>query len=264
MAMFEITVSNSVRNQTLNVTGKYGTGTGEGFTPQECPAGTLCVRNGLLPSEGYEKLGAEQNVTIYNGNSWYFNAATKGIVEGFTGDHTGIYAFNNYDVNKATSRNGELQWNLGANTLGLSLPAGNRGDFTELLVGEQYTWDKDNFTADVASNKYATVGEGGKWTPASAAPTDGSVYAEILRTKPINEGASYVGEGYVLLICRSAAAAAGAAAAKETLSLSIEGNKIKLTGNQGTSSEVDLPISKTGTDGLLSSTDRAKISELSD
>lgn len=261
--MFEVTVSNSVRNQTQNVPGKFGTGTGAGFSAAECQAGTLCVRNGLLPSEGYEKLGAEKNLSILNGNSWYFNAATKGIVEGFTGDHTGIYAFNNYDVNKATSQNGELQWNLGANTLGLSLPAGNRGDFTELLVGEQYTWGKDNFTADVASNKYATVGAGGKWTPAAAAPTDGSVYAVILRTKPVNEGTTYWGDGYVLQICRSVAAAAGAAA-KETLSLSLEGNKIKLTGNQGTSSEVDLPISKTGTDGLLSSTDRAKISDLSD
>lgn len=191
--MFEVTVSNSARNDTQNVSGKFGTGTGSSFVPAECIAGGLCVQNGLIPSEGYESFN------ILNGNTWYFNVAANGSAGGRKGDHTGIFAFNNYDVNKAKS--GDNQWNLGANTLGLSLPAGNRGDFTELIVGEQYTWGADNFTAVPASQKYATIANG-KFTPAAAAPTDGSVYAEILRTKPVNEGASFVGEGYVLLIRR--------------------------------------------------------------
>lgn len=207
-SMFEVTVSNSVRNQIQNVAGKYGTGTGTSFVSAACPAGTLCVQNGLIPSEGYESIvDASNNPKILNGNTWYFNAATNGKSGGMLGDHTGIYAFNNYDVNKAVS--GDNRWNLGANTLGLSLPAGERGDFTELIVGEQYTWGKDNFSAvPTAAQKYATIASG-KFTPAAAAPTDGSVYAEILRTKPINEGTTFWGDGYVLRIRRAAVAAAG-------------------------------------------------------
>lgn len=199
--MFEVTVSNSVRNQIQNVPGKFGTGTGTSFASEVCQAGTLCVQNGLLPNEGYEAFN------IKNGNTWYFNAAASGAVTGNPGDHTGIYAFNNYDVNKATSQDGELQWNLGANTLGLSLPKDTRGDFCELIVGEQYTWGADNFTAvPTDAQTYATVANG-KWTPATAAPTDGSVYATILRKKNMTEGTTFWGDGYVLKICRAANAA---------------------------------------------------------
>lgn len=60
------------------------------------------------------------------------------------------------------------------------------------------------------------------------------------------------------------AAEASGTAEKETLSLSIEENKLKLTGDKGTSAEVDLPISSADKDGLLSKTDRAKITELQD
>lgn len=198
--MFEVTVSNSINDQTQNVPGKFGTGTGSTFVPAICEAGTLCIQNGLIPSEGYEKFN------ILNGNTWYFNTATNGSVTGKPGDHTGIYAFNNYDVNKVGS--GELIYNLGANTLGLSLPAGERGDFTELIVGEQYTWGASNFTAvPTDAQKFATIANG-KFTPASAAPTDGSVYAEIKRTKNMNEGSTYWGVGYVLKICRSVKASA--------------------------------------------------------
>lgn len=198
--MFEVTVSNSPRNQTQNVAGYFGTGTAEAFVGAVCEAGTLCVQLNLTNSLGYEQFG------IKNGNTWNFLAATNGsaVAARASGDHTGIYAFNNYDVNKATS--GDNAWNLGANTLGLSLPSGERGDFTELIVGEQYTWGADNFSAPVSTNAYATISNG-KWVPTATAPTDGSVYAEILRTKPVNEGTTYWGVGYVLRICRSAVSA---------------------------------------------------------
>ena len=200
--MFEVTVSNSVRNQIQNVPGKFGTGTGTSFASEVCQAGTLCVQNGLLLNEGYEQFN------IKNGNTWYFNAATSGAVSGNPGDHTGIYAFNNYDVNKATSQDGELQWNLGVNTLGLSLPQDTRGDFCELIVGEQYTWGADNFTAvPTDGQNYATIANG-KWTPAASAPTAAGVYAEILRTKNMNEGTTYWGKGYVLVIRRAVAVSA--------------------------------------------------------
>lgn len=196
--MFEITVSNSVRNQTQNVPGKFGTATGTSFVGAVGNAGILCVRNGLIPCEGYESFG------IKNGNTWYFNVATSGVVAGFGGDETGIYAINNYDVNKATS--GDNAWNLGARTLGLEVPADERATFTQLLVNEQYTFGADNFSAVPGTGEiYATVSSTGKWTPAStvASLTAGTVYAEILRTKPVNEGTSYWGDGYVLQIKRA-------------------------------------------------------------
>lgn len=200
--MFEVTVSNSVNNQTQNVPGKYGTGTGSGFTAAKCEAGTLCVKNGLIPMEGYE------DFDIKNGNTWYFNATTANVIPaGMTGDHTGIYAFNSYNVNKATDA-ASNSWNIGANTLGISLPAGQRGDFTELIVGEQYTWGASNFTTAVGENTYFSIGANGQWVPASAAPSaSGVVYGELKRTKPMNEGTSYWGVGYVLEIKRAAVTA---------------------------------------------------------
>ena len=194
--MFEVTVSNSVNNQTQNVPGKFGTGTDADFMPADCSAGLLCVQNGLIPNEGYEDYG------ILNGNTWFMNEAANGAADGANGDHTGIYALNNYDVNKVTS--GELQYNLGRNTLGVGLPADNRGDFTEIIVGEQYTFGAGNFsTAPSETSKYATVSNG-LLVAAEAKPADGSgLYFQILRTKPINEGTTFWGTGYVLKAMRT-------------------------------------------------------------
>ena len=205
--MFEVTVSNSVHNQTQNVPGKFGTYADSTFTPDDCAAGFLCTKAALIPSEGYEGVTVN-GAPILNGNTWYFVAATNGASAGY-GDHTGIYAFNNYDVNKAVS--GSNQWNVGANTLGLGLPSGNRGDFCELIVGEQYTFGVGNFTAaPEAGEIYATLANG-LWTATDTLPVGGTgVYAEILRTKPVNEGTSYWGNGYVLVIKRTAEAAPAA------------------------------------------------------
>lgn len=199
MAMFEIKVSNSVNDQTQHVAGKFGTNTGDSFVPAVCAAGTLCVQNGLTKSEGYESFG------VKNGNTWFFNAAASGKVTGFTGDHTGIYAFNNYDVAKVTG-NG-ITANVGAKTLGLSLPAGERGDFCEIRIGEQYEFDADNFStapgAD-ATTGYATISSGKLVYSADAPTTVEIVYFELLRVVPVNEGTKYVGKGYILRALRHA------------------------------------------------------------
>lgn len=201
MNLFEVTVSNSVNDQTQHVAGKFGTNTGASFVAAACAAGTLCVPNGLLPNEGYESFG------IKNGNSYYFNAATNGN-SGLLGDHTGIYAFNNYDVAKAV--NGDAQYNIGAQTLGLALPAGNYGDFCEIRIGEQYSFGDGQFsTAPSAgvSTGYATIAAG-KLVYSATAPAAGSgVYFQILRTKPVNEGTKFAGTAYVLKACRAALAA---------------------------------------------------------
>ena len=195
--MFEVTVSNSVNNQTQNVCGKFGTGTGADFTAADCSAGLLCVRNGLIPSEGYENLATP----ILNGNTWFFNAATNGAA-GNSGDHTGIYAFNNYDVNKAVS--GTNKYNVGANTLGLGLPSGERGDFCEIIIGEQYTFGTGNFsTAPQSGSLYATIANGLLVASATAPSAGDGVYFKILRSKNVNEGTSYWGTGYVLQAARA-------------------------------------------------------------
>lgn len=196
--MFEVTVSNSLRNQTQNIAGKFGTNTGVSFVAADCAAGTLCVRNGLLPLEGYESF------SMVNGNSWFMNAASNGN-SGLLGDHTGIYACNNYDVNKVS--NGDLSYNLGAKTLGLGVPAGERGDFTEILINEQYTFGVGNFStapgAGVTSG-YATISSG-KLVFSADAPAAGSgVYFRVLRAKPMNEGSTYWGLGYVCQAMRAA------------------------------------------------------------
>lgn len=199
---FEVKVTNASRNGTQNVAGKFGTGTGESFIAADCSAGWLCTQNGLIPSEGYKTV----KTPILNGNTWYYNAATDGKSGSMYGDHTGIYAFNNYDVNKVYS--GDLQYNLGLKTLGVGLPAGNRGDFTELIVGEQYKWGAGNFSAvPTADQKYATIAAG-RFTPTATLPATGTgVYAEILRTEAFNEGTEFFGTGYVLRIMRTAEAA---------------------------------------------------------
>ena len=201
MAMFEIKVSNSINNQTQHVAGKYGTNTGVSFVPAVCPAGTLCVQNGLIPNAGYESFG------VLNGNTWYFIAASSGAVTGFTGDHTGIYAFNNYDVNKAVG--GGITVNVGADTLGLSLPAGEIGDFCEIIVGEQYAFDAENFSTAPGADDvtgYATISSGKLVFDDDAPKTAGIVYFEILRVANVNKGAQYVGKSYILRAVRNPAA----------------------------------------------------------
>lgn len=199
--MFEVTVSNSLRNQTQNVAGKFGTNTGASFVAADCSAGVLCVQNGLLPLEGYESFN------MLNGNSWFFNAASNGN-SGRLGDHTGIYACNTYDVNKVS--NGDISYNLGMKTLGLGVPAGERGDFTEIIIGEQYTFGVGNFSTAPGSgvtSGYATISSGMLVFSADAPAAGSGVYFKVLRVKPVNEGSTYWGLGYVLQACRAADAA---------------------------------------------------------
>ena len=207
--MFEVKVSHSTNNNTQNVAGKFGTGTGATFAPADCSAGFLCVKNGLLPVEGYESVvDASGNARILNGNTWYFNAATNGASGGAYGDHTNIYAFNNYDVNIVGS--GDQQYHLGRNTLGLGLPADNRGDFTEIIIGEQYTFGAGNFSTlpTSAATKYLTIANG-LLVASATAPTGGTgVYFELLRTINVTEGVEAWGTGYVVVAKRTAEASA--------------------------------------------------------
>lgn len=201
--MFEVTVSNSVHNQTQNVPGMYGTYSGS-FAPADCDAGRLVTQHSLIPLRGYEGL----TTPPLNGNTWYFVDAANGTSGGAYGDHTGIFAANTYDVNRVTG-NG-VSYNLGANTLGLGIPSGERGNFTELLVGEHYAFGSGNFTggtAPTSTNKYCTIANG-LMTAASSAPAAGTgVYLEFLYSQPVAEGAWNGQTKYVMKVRRTAEAA---------------------------------------------------------
>ena len=210
---FEVYVSNSKRNDNQNITGKFGSFAETVFTPDVCSAGFLCVLNSRLPNEGYEAPftmgsgGFEAAAGLLNGNSWYLTQATGGTVEGMPSDRTGIYACNTADVNKATA--GDLVINIPGKTLGLSLPAGERGNFTELLVGEQYNFGSGNFSTlptDITATPYATIANG-LWVATATAPTDGSVYAVVESIdKRFTEGVYDAGQKITLRIQRSVAA----------------------------------------------------------
>lgn len=202
---FEVSVSNITRNNIQNIPGYFGAVSDGTFTGAVCPSGFLCVKNALAVSEGY----SAQN--ILNGNTWEMVTAANGnSAVGFTGDHTGIYAFNSYDVRQLQGNDGNI-YKLGANFLGLELPAGVRGDFTEIIVGEQYTFGEGNFSTlpSDATYKYATIANG-LLVASTTVPAGGSgVYFEILRTKGFTVGARSAGfNGYVLVCKRSAQASA--------------------------------------------------------
>lgn len=196
---FEVSVSNITRNETQNIPGYFGAGVGDEFVADICAAGFLTVRSELTQSEGYP-------AGVLNGNTWRMVAATSGTVDGRPGDHTGIYAFNAYHTNEI--QQGDNVWKVGANTLGLELPAGNRGDFTELIVGEQYTFGAGNFSTLPSDDDeiYATISSG-LLVATDTAPTTGEAYLRILRTKNFTVGtrnAPFV--GYVCEVLRSVAA----------------------------------------------------------
>ena len=197
---FEVKNSNIRFNDIQNVPGYFGSVSEDAFTAADCSAGLVCSSYALAPSEGYESLG------ILNGNTHQFIAAASGSVEGYTGDHTGLYVCNTHDIQQLTGPDGNV-YNVGANTLGLGLPAGNRCAFTELIVGERYKWGEGNFAALPAEGESYAVLSNGLWSGASQAPTDGSVYAVVERTEAFIKGLRNAFNGYILRICRSAVSA---------------------------------------------------------
>ena len=195
---FEVVVSNAKRNETQNITGKFGSFDGETFIADACSAGFICELHSRLPLEGYTEFGFK------NKNSWYVVAATDGIIAGQPGDHTGLYACNTYDVQKVNVAG--MAVNIPGKTLGLPVPADERGDFTELLVGETYAFGAGNFsTLPTTTNKYCTVSNG-RLVGSSSAPTTGAVYFELVEIARFTEGARDGGAKYILKALRSVAA----------------------------------------------------------
>lgn len=198
--LFEVAIPDGVKN----TSGKFGKVESDKFVYEDCSAGMLCVQHSLTDNEGYESAGYK------NGNDWNFIAAANGKAGGNLGDATGIYAFNNYARNRAVDGNGNV-WVEGRNTLGIGLPAGERGDFKELFVGKQYFFGKGDFaTAPTGdTHKFATIQNGRLVAAATAPTTGGEVYFKILGELGVTEGSANWGTKYRLLVCRAAITAAG-------------------------------------------------------
>lgn len=116
------------------ITGLYGSWSGTTFVSASCEAGFLCNKDAGIPAGGA-----------------YMLAASDGSNK--------LYACNPCDVERLSDANNT--WAVGAETLGLGLPLGKKGPFTEVKEGETYAFGPSNFaTVVTASNKYATVSDG--------------------------------------------------------------------------------------------------------
>lgn len=199
---FQPKVSNGAYNGLQNVAGKFY----DNGDPAICSAGFIVEQDSLLPNSGYEYL-ADGGIYVNNGNTWKFVEAADGIVDGFNGDHTGLYACNTYNVHHVVSANGEMTYNLGINTLGLAAAADEVADFTELLVGHQYKFGVGNFASTPTVGQFCEIDDGLFAASSATAPTaNGVVYAQVLRAEPWTEGSAYAGDGYVVRILRTAVA----------------------------------------------------------
>ena len=169
----ELRVSNHLWEKNKNITGKYQ----ESATDTICNAGFLCKPVSQLPCDGY-------STAIYNENAWLMNMADDTDA---TGD---VYFCNTFDVQEIAA--GDNIFRVGAKTLGLPLPAGERGTFTRIdgfEMHDQIRFGVGNFKSTPTVGQYATI-EDGLLKPAASAPTTtGELYFEILATGTFTEGA---------------------------------------------------------------------------
>lgn len=178
---FELRVSNHMFDTTKNITGKFQEGSPA--ADAVCAAGFLVVPGDKLPNEGYADL--------VNENAYIMGAAAATA--------EAIYACNTFNVQELTDAFGNA-YKVGTNTLGLAIPAGQRGTYTRLDEGDILRLGVGNFSAAISTNKFATVGasaNAGKLVPAASAPTaTGTWYFSIEGSGNFTQGA-YSGFGYV-------------------------------------------------------------------
>lgn len=181
--MFETKVTNAVFDETLNVAGKYQYSAADA----DCSAGLLCVRASLLPNEGYSGL--------YNTNAYIFNAAEDT-------DITGIYACNPFQVQEAASQRGNV-YKIGAETLGLGIPAGEVDTFTEIQFDNKsiYRFGAGNLSTAISTNTFFTV-DGGLLVPGASAPKAGTPYFKLVGSGVATEGAYASMTYYDVMACR--------------------------------------------------------------
>lgn len=177
---FELRVSNHVWEKQKNITGLYK----PGETPATCYAGQLVAQGTQLPNEGYTGLNNE--------NAWVM----VGPGNGPTKD---IYACNTYNVNEIQDPVTSNIYKVGSNTLGLPIPAGQRGTYTRIDEGDMMRFGVGNFTDVPTVGQYAGINADGILVPSASIPTGiNTLYFEVLSTGSFTQGA-YASFTYYLL-----------------------------------------------------------------
>lgn len=169
---FEPRITNNEFNELCNITGRYQVSEADA----DCSAGLLVVRGEQLPCAGFKG--------IKNENAFYMNAASADA-----NADTGVYACNTYDWPMLGGRNGN-SYAVGTATLGLGVPAGRDGTFTEIVFDGKhaYRFGEGNVSGAIGENTIFTIANG-LLAPAAAAPTAaGAVYFKLKGTGSFTEG----------------------------------------------------------------------------
>ena len=175
---FELRVSNHIWDKQKNITGLYQ----NSATPELCPAGFLVQETTQIPNEGYTGLNNE--------NAWFMKTAADATQT--------IYACNTFNVNEIQDPVTGNIYKVGSNTLGLPIPAGQRGTYTRIDEGDMMRFGVGNFTAAPEANKYAVIANGMLTAQAEAPTAQGTLYFEVLSTGSFTQGA-YASFAYYLL-----------------------------------------------------------------
>ena len=188
---FEARITNNDRENLSHIAGVYQAGEANA----DCSAGLLCVRKGQIPCEGF--------TGVYNENTWYMKAATAADKADSV-----IYACDTYDVQLLPGKGGKL-YAVGAETLGLGVPAGRYGNFTRIDFDGQsvYRFGEGNVTHSAESDKYFTINSGVLTSTTTKPVTDGALYFELRGTGKFTEGAGQSFGYYDLVACKPVVAA---------------------------------------------------------
>lgn len=183
---FEPRITNNEYNELCNITGRYQVSEADA----DCSAGLLVVRGEQLPCAGFKG--------VKNENAFYMNAAGAAA-----NADTGVYACNTYEWPTLGGRNGN-NYAVGTATLGLGVPAGRDGTFTEIVFDGKhaYRFGEGNVNGAIGENTIFTIANG-LLVPAAAAPTaTGAIYFKLKGTGNFTEGAGHSFVYYDVWACK--------------------------------------------------------------
>lgn len=183
---FEPRITNNEFNELCNITGRYQASDADA----DCSAGLLVVRGEQLPCAGFKG--------VKNENAFYMNAAGAAA-----NADTGVYACNTYEWPMLGGRNGN-NYAVGTATLGLGVPAGRDGTFTEIVFDGKhaYRFGEGNVNGAIGENTIFTIANG-LLVPAAAAPTaTGAIYFKLKGTGNFTEGAGQSFVYYDVWACK--------------------------------------------------------------
>ena len=190
---FEARITNNEFNELCNITGRYQASSADA----DCSAGLLCVQAEQLPCAGF--------TGIKNENAWYMNAAGAAA-----NVDTPVYAANTYEVQRLAGKNGQL-YAIGTETLGLGIPAGRDGTFTEIVFDGKhvYRFGEGNLSTTIGEKTFFTIANG-LLVPAAAAPTQaGAIYFKLRGSGKFTEGATASFGYYDVVACKVSVVAGG-------------------------------------------------------